>query len=389
MSTVADPGARPAEEAEGNDVGGSLDRPVPPPVRGRRAERLRHRRRRNLTVVLAIVLIAVLTVGGVLLFRPRSTPAPPRVAPPVQGEAPASVAWAVQWGDTASLVLVAEPPGKAPIAVAVPDDTFVDLPSGSPNHVGEAAVTGPAALEALQSLFGRRVGHFLSSTPDQIGALVDALGGVHVDAETQFQNAGADVGPGPLAMNGSMAVAYLTTAEGVDAWVRWEDVVAGILGAQAKPSAWRTPPGVADSAPAVTSLLQSARGATVVEVATGPSVQGGVAPDPKKLETLKSSKLGEALGAVVRVIVQNGNGRPGQGAAIGALLATRGFLVVASQNASSFDVLETQIVAANGSFLPWANEAQGLLRAGKVYLGTQPTGVADVTIIVGKDFATG
>src|SRR5262249_16955474 len=151
----------------------------------------------------------------------------------------------------------------------------------------------------------------LSSTPDEIGALVDALGGVHVDAETQFQNAGAEVGPGPLAMNGSMAVAYLTTANGVAAWVRWEDVVAGILGAQAKPSAWSTPPGLADSETDVTSLLQSARGATMVEVDTAPSVQGGVAPDPKKLEALKTSRLGAGLGDLVRVIVQNGNGRPG------------------------------------------------------------------------------
>jgi hypothetical protein len=136
-------------------------------------------------------------------------------------------------------------------------------------------------------------------------------------------------------------------------------------------------------------LLQRAHGATVVEVPTGPSVQGGVAPDPKQLKTLISSRIGPALGELVRVIVENGNGRPGQGAAIGELLAPRGFLVVASQNASSFDVAQSQIVAANQSFLPWASEAQGLLGAGKVYLGTQPTGVADVTIVVGKDFTTG
>ena len=77
------------------------------------------------------------------------------------------------------------------------------------------------------------------------------------------------------------------------------------------------------------------------------------------------------------------------GLLVGELLAPKGFLVVASQNASSFDVPETQIVAANASFLPWANEAQGLLGAGKVYQGSQATGVADVTIVVGKDFTAG
>ena len=174
---------------------------------------------------------------------------------------------------------------------------------------------------------------------------------------------------------------------GSKAWVRWEDVLAGILEAKAKPSAWSTPPGTADDASAVTSLLQQAQGATVVEIQTAPSVQGGVEPDPTALSTLIASRVGPALGPLVRVIVENGNGRPGLGAVVGELLAPRGFLVVASQNASSFDVQETQIVAANASFLPWATEAQGLLGAGKVYEGSQATGVADVTIVVGKDYS--
>jgi hypothetical protein len=69
-------------------------------------------------------------------------------------------------------------------------------------------------------------------------------------------------------------------------------------------------------------------------------------------------------------------------------VAPYGYRVVDSQNAGSFDMKETQIVAANGTFMRWAREAQQLLGTGKVYLDARPTGIADLTIVVGKDYGT-
>ena len=64
-----------------------------PPVRGRRAERLRERRRRRATMVVAAVVVEALLVVGVIALLPATRPPPPRVAPPVRGAIPPSVAW--------------------------------------------------------------------------------------------------------------------------------------------------------------------------------------------------------------------------------------------------------------------------------------------------------
>ena len=45
-----------------------------------------------------------------------------------------------------------------------------------------------------------------------------------------------------------------------------------------------------------------------------------------------------------------------------------------------------QVVAGDESFIPEADQVVATLGVGKVYVGVQPTGIADVTIIVGKDF---
>ena len=37
-------------------------------------------------------------------------------------------------------------------------------------------------------------------------------------------------------------------------------------------------------------------------------------------------------------------------------------------------------------FLGRAQDVQRLMGAGNVYVGSQPTGIADITIVVGKDF---
>jgi hypothetical protein len=36
-----------------------------------------------------------------------------------------------------------------------------------------------------------------------------------------------------------------------------------------------------------------------------------------------------------------------------------------------------------------AERARAIIGVGKVYVGVQPTGIADVTIVVGKDFEEG
>ena len=85
-------------------------------------------------------------------------------------------------------------------------------------------------------------------------------------------------------------------------------------------------------------------------------------------------------------IVQNGSGEPGVGEAVAASIIPAGFRVVLSQNAQSFDVATTNIFANGVDHEADANRAKAALRVGRVRVSQVPSGVGDITIVVGKDF---
>lgn len=89
---------------------------------------------------------------------------------------------------------------------------------------------------------------------------------------------------------------------------------------------------------------------------------------------------------VVRIVVMNGNGRPGTGQMVARLLVPSGFRLVSSLNAPKFNVGTTRIVAGSEDLLDEAYLAQRLLGVGEVYVVDQESHVADLSIVVGKDF---
>lgn len=68
------------------------------------------------------------------------------------------------------------------------------------------------------------------------------------------------------------------------------------------------------------------------------------------------------------------------------LLVPSGFRLVSSLNAPKFNVERTRIVAASEEFVDEAELAQRLLGVGDVYVVDQASLVADMSIVVGKDF---
>ena len=88
----------------------------------------------------------------------------------------------------------------------------------------------------------------------------------------------------------------------------------------------------------------------------------------------------------VRLVLLNGNGIPGIGAEVARILVPEGFRVVESGNAKSFDMPQTLIISASEEDLPQARKARLLLGVGKLLLGEHPTGLGDVTIVIGEDF---
>ena len=85
-------------------------------------------------------------------------------------------------------------------------------------------------------------------------------------------------------------------------------------------------------------------------------------------------------------IVQNGNGAPGVGEQVGRQIIPAGFRVVISQNAQSFDIPSTDIFANGKQNVGDAQRAREALGIGQVLVSSVPSGVGDITIVVGKDF---
>jgi hypothetical protein len=87
-----------------------------------------------------------------------------------------------------------------------------------------------------------------------------------------------------------------------------------------------------------------------------------------------------------RVEVLNGNGRIGTTAPIAALLVENGFRIVKTDNADRDNYPETQVIAQGREHQQDAVDVQRLLGSGEVLLEVrQPSGVVDLTIIVGRD----
>ncbi len=87
-----------------------------------------------------------------------------------------------------------------------------------------------------------------------------------------------------------------------------------------------------------------------------------------------------------RVEILNGNGRIGTTGPIAALLVDNGYRVVKTDNADRDDYAESRIIAQGRKHQQDAIDVQRMLGSGEVLLEIrQPSGIVDLTIIVGRD----
>jgi len=335
---------------------------------------------------LAVALLALgLLVAAVVVTRPRDSSSSLETRFGSIGSSPTSIVWAVETPTGTQLAVVGVPHNAAPTAMAIPDQTNVLLPAGNVVLAGQSAANGTQAQAVAQTLLHRRVGHYLYTSTGTLASQIDRLGGIQVQTESGFTYSGHKIQPGNVKMTGAMAVAYLTQGSADDATARWEDVLSGIMVVSSDPSQWTTA-GSTDDAIVVSRLMAAAKDATVSEMPTAASSQSGLNVDLKALNKMLPA-FGTSLGTLVRVVVVNGSGAPGLGTLINDKLAPGGFVVVASQNATHFNARHTQIVATGNAFVDAARRAQALLGIGAVEVSNEPSQLADVTIVVGKDFS--
>jgi hypothetical protein len=296
----------------------------------------------------------------------------PGAAPPEQ----LVVAWTVRLEEApeATFVAILASGVKPPVIVAVPADVTINVPGQGIGTVGEAAAGGDVGLVsvALENLVGVRMDGSVDSTTAELQAAVDALGTIEVADE-------------PMA--GAQVIQYLTIQQpGAlpdERFLRWQDVLQGIReGVAANPAAvtgFPEPlrPVLAAGSPEPMALYAL----PVVDLGAGL-----LRPDEEGLEAMVEDLFVPHAGDEVRIVVLNGVGRPGVGEEVARILVPEGYRLMSAGNANTFDVKETKIISSSEEDLAAAERARALLGVGRVFMGFQPAGLADLTIVVGQDF---
>jgi LytR cell envelope-related transcriptional attenuator len=370
-SPAAAASASPAEEPPSADASGAS---APVETEPRREPSFTRGRRWRFVAFLAVVAL----VGTVA---PRVIPAVlPGIGNGGASGAPAPdqlvVAWTVRMEETpgATFVAVLAAGAKPPVAVAVPADVTINLPGEGLGTMGEAAAGGDADLVdvALENLMGVPIDASVVSPGPKLQAGIDAFGTIEVADQ---------------AMSGGQVLQYLTSAGPAalpdEPYLRWQDVVDGLV---------RAVPGHPEAVAAFPAALRPVLLASSPEPAdlyALPVVDLGaglVRPDTKALERFVKDHFLPLPADEVRVVVLNGVGVPGIGEDVARLLVPHGYRLMSSTNANTFDLKETKLIAASEEDLVSAQQARAILGVGRVFLGFDPGGLADVTIVVGRDF---
>lgn len=344
----------------------------------RRRLRRKIRQQVRLLALIAIVVgvVAAAAVASLRTLAPGSLDGEEQIT--LGAPAQETFVWTI-WRD--------DPPGPAYVAVVgtggedgavlvgVPDYTVASIPGQGVGTVGDAARLGDPKLVAttVANILGIGIDGSVGTTLEELGELVDGLGGITV---------------GKRIMTGQDVVTYLGEGRHEDVgeleFLRGQEVFLGLLQTDGGAEAFS---GLAEDLARIFAGAGESE-ITLLELPVDGIGAGLARPDEEAVSKLSGTWFlpTATSGRGVRLVILNGKGTPGIGEDVANILVPSGFRLVSSQNAMSFNVRNTQIVASTEEFLDEARLARELLGVGRVYLGDQPTGVADVSIIVGRDF---
>ena len=385
---------------------------------GRRSElrAKRRRQRRRLTVVgiaaaLVVALLFVLTLfhgGG---SSPKKVHAPTRTQRTIlfQLKGPAGTA-------VASALLAHDGPSTSGAVVLVPPQVLAQVPGVGSVAFGKALQTGSVAgaRNALADLMGVTIdGSWVVDVPT-FQRLVDQEGGVQVDVDAVVLSGRAVLlQPGAQRLAGLQAVQYATYLGAGEQeqtrLARLQSVLDGVLTGLPTTTTdllRSLGPGSLSTAPTaalgdvLTGLKKDDkadslqyRSLPVIPVASGDNVVFRI--DAAATTQLVDELLAQSVPAGVRatgnrVLVLNGVGTPGLGAQVRDRLVPAGFVFVASRNAPTFGYLTTQVLvrdATTAGAALGARVAKALgVPASSVMTSDQIGTIADVVVIIGKDF---
>jgi hypothetical protein len=390
----------------------------------RRAEADQARRRRTLQI-LAGVAAAIVFLGAVVLLVTRGGGSTP--PPAATGRTQKTLAMGVSPLHTSSVVsalLGTDPTQNTGATVLLPSRLLVDAAGAGTVFYGQTASLGKnVPAESLTSTLDVTVDGTWSLTPSGLATLVDDVGGVDVtvNATVTVRNPNGSrtvlLSPGPQKLQGKAAAAYaLYLAPKEPELSRlarfnavWQGVLLGLPTSSAEVSPLVDALGgkslatVSDAS--LSTFLASLAKATQAQNTTTQvlptkslDLSGGQTSylvDQEKAGALidsafAGSKPVDTGVAQVRVLVQNGVGTPGLGAAAFRQLHKAGFAFVPGGNANHFGYKKTVVLIPDGSS-NWIAEGQKVAKTlgvpqSAVMINPQGLTVADIVVILGGDY---
>ena len=320
---------------------------------------------RRLALLLVVAMLAAASAGILLATRATDRPEARAPAPGVSGLSLLVVR--TDAGPLAALV-GSTGFGKAG-ALVLPPEAAVTIPGQGEGTIGEALdLPGRQAATAVGNLLGTWVEHHATIEAGSLVALADELGGVELGGELRSSE---DLGsmleePAPGATAGLQVVLETLLA----ARVRWD---ASDLSD-------------ADRAEAVVETLRTAAGSRVARLELEELADGVFRPSPEQVSQALVDAFGGPADEAVAVIVLNGNGVPGIGEVVAERILPGGFRIAVSENASTFDHDETLVVVGSPDDVGLGQRVRDLLGVGSVSVSVG-SGIAPVTVVVGKDFS--
>jgi len=344
-------------------------------------------RRRRLIAIGAVLVILVVGFAGLQLSDNSGGGAAPPVttsSPPAQTGPATLTAFSVTGAPRALLAVVGSGGAKAPAALVLPSGMTIIVPGqGETTTENVQALPGESMRVGVSNAVGSWADHYAVTDLRRFGKIIDGAGGLTVDLADAYPVGGTVLGPGRTKMTGDQVVAFLSQRAN-DTDLRWSSVLQAFLAAAPAVDA-QDLTATDDAAAAVAALRSAAAPDVDVEVAPTQVVGGtAIVPSQPAFDQLVGRLFGTP--APVRTLVLNGNGKPGIGEAVARAILPEGFRVVLSENAESFNHPKTTVTATGNAFVDDARRARNALGVGVVQVTRVPSGLADVTIVVGEDF---
>jgi hypothetical protein len=320
---------------------------------------------RRLTLLVLVAILATVGTGALLVARERARSEPEPTAPAASG-----LALLVVRTEQGPLPAVVGSTGFGTTgALLIPPGILLVVPGQGESTVGDAVeLPSREAATAVANLLGVWIEDHATIDTGRLEAIANETDGVEIGGDAANGQDVADM----LAEPGAGGVSGLQIA------------LEALLSADV---AWApTDLAEADHPGTVVRALSAAAGSNVATLQADEVASGVLRASPDQVTEALVEAFGGPATEAVPVIVLNGNGVPGIGEAVAERIIPGGFRVAVSQNASNFDHAETLIVVGSPDDVALAERVRDLLGVGSVSVSVG-SGIAPVTIVVGKDFS--